>query len=205
MPKNIVKRSGRGDRDVIPEVLVENIGDYAIAWECMNYSGDGNDVQFVLNPHEPEPFSLEYAKALFGDWTLDRSALEGRRNWAAMMSLNIRRFPGGYPVVSSVIVRDNNGVILWDGPKEYAEFIQGYAAIPGMLPKPVIGTPGRYSMPKILTEASQDQLRTLWESVFKCKMPGAMRLEDARGCLLPHLSIEQIEDVLAEERMAQTT
>lgn len=199
MPKNVVKRGGGGGRDIIPEVFVVNAGDHVISWECGNYSGDGNDVQFVLNPGESEPFDMAYAKELFCDWTIDKTTMEGKRTWANMLSTNIRRFPGGYTNISCIVVKDNKGETLWDGPTECARFLQDFAAMPGMIAKPVAGTPGRFNMPEVLAKAGQEDLRVLWEKVFKCKMPGAMRLEDARGCLLPHLTAEQIKDALTVE------
>ena len=200
MPKNIIKRGEKGSKDLISQVVIENTGNYVIEWECGNFSGDKNDVVFTLIPHEPESFDREYAKAIFGDWTIDRSTREGQQTWANNLSECIRRFPGGFSAISVVVLKESDGSMIWDGPKEYHEFISKHANDIGMLPRPTADPRIQFAMPKVLKDADQKQLSVLWQSAFNCKMPLGMTNDNARGCLIPMLTADQIYDVLAEEK-----
>jgi len=65
-------------------------------------------------------------------------------------------------------------------------------------PSPLGPTP----MPKVLINATHDQLKALWLESWGAKMPAGMSSEVARECLKPRMTANQMDDVIAKEFQA---
>ncbi len=198
MPKRTITELDAGVREESPDVIIVLKSDEPLVWESQNFSGDGNTVEFTFLPGIKESFNQEYAKQVFGDWTLLRVKKRDERIWADMVKDRVDRSPSADGCLPMVEIYDEEGNLLWDAAVEFAHWIERHG--PRLLPKPDSKSGVTVEMPKILAEADGDALKRLWEHKFKgSKLPAGMKHEHARQILLNMLDADQIADVLAAE------
>ncbi len=201
MPKRTISEKEEGIREGAADVVISYKGEVPLVWESQNYYGDGDSVEFTLLPDVKEEFNREYAKAVFGDWELEKGTKKEQKLWADMIKDRIDRSPtsdGRVPMVE-VYEADGKelGLKLWDGYEEFGEWMEKHGA--KMLPRPDKKSGVTVEMPKILAEADGNTLKALWEHKFKGgKLPAGMKHSDARDILLNMLDVNEIADVLKE-------
>jgi len=198
MPKRIITERKKGEKEEEPEVIVVYHGVEPLVWDNQNYAGDGDTMEFTLEPEVKETFPREYAKRIFGDWELPKKTKAERKEWADMVKDRVDRSPTCDGKLPMVVIFEQNGTELWDGPAEFSEWFERHGL--KMLPRPdTKGSGIKFEMPVILKEADAATLRKLFEHAFGCKMPAGMKHEDAKKVLLAKLTPEQIADVLVDE------
>lgn len=191
-------KSESGAQAELPNVIVENCGNFTLQWTCQNYVPN-RDLTFTLAPGEKDQFEYDYARRVFGDWKVDPNESPERRiEWNGMIAHTKRKSPSKDGKLPNVKVYDQNGNLLWDAAAQMKDWLEHNAgsretfAAPG---GPVIGAG---EMPKILRDASYPELKTLWLKSWGSKMPAGMKAEVAREALMPRMTAEQITEELKQ-------
>lgn len=197
MPKRTITEREKGLRDETPNVIVIYKGNEPLIWESQNFAGDGDSVEFTLLPDVKEEFSYEYARRVFGDWTIPKRTKKEQKEWADMIKDRVDRSPTANGCLPMVEIYDQDENLLWNAVKEFTQWIEQHGA--SMLPRPDKKSGVSVKMPKVLAEADGDGLKKLWELKFKVKMPAGMQYNIAREILLNMLGADQIADALKPE------
>lgn len=198
MPKRTISEREEGIREEAPDVIIIYKGDKPLIWESQNYYGDGDSVEFTLLPDVKEEFNREYAKAVFGDWTLTRKTKAEDKLWGEMIKDRIDRSPTCDGRIPMVEVYEVDETKLWDGYEQFAAWMEKHGA--KLLPKPdTKGSGIKFEMPQLLVDADGDTIKKLWEHSFGVKKPAGLSYSHAKEILMTRLDESQIADVLKAE------
>ena len=202
MAQTYVERTEDGLKEEKAQVIVEYLGTEPLEWTCQNYV-NGKDKNFHFDPGEKDKLEYDYARRVFGDWEVTPEASKAKeKEWNGMMAYTRRRSPFGFDILPPAKIYSDTGELLWDTVEQMGKWLEKNktnkkAFNPNVTqPSPL----GNVPMPKILSEATHDQLKALWLASWKGqKMPAGMSSETAKECLKPRMTASQIEDVIAQE------
>jgi len=190
-------QSETGARAEMPNVTIENCGNFTLHWVCQNYV-PGKDLEITLAPGEKDSFDYDYARRVFGDWEIDPAESPERRiEWNGMIAQTKRRSPSRDGKLPPVKVYDQSGDLLWDTAAQMEKWLVHNAAAVEMFAAPS-GAPMKVEMPRVLKEADYKQIKALWLNSWGSKMPAGMSADVAKEALMPRMTAEQITDVLKE-------
>ena len=190
-------QSAAGAKAEMPQVEVENCGNFTLKWTCQNYV-ESKDLNVTLVPGEKDKFDYDYARRVFGDWDINPAeSPEKRIEWNGMIAYTKRRSPSNDGKLPAVKVYDQNGDLLWDTAVQMEKWLAHNAAAIDTFAAPS-GAPLKVEMPQVLKKADYKQLKAIWLKSWGSKMPAGMSADVAREALMPRMTADQITDVLKE-------